>query len=146
MKNPEVILRNRNQIRNIFLLKKQSNKIIYDPKIHQKVKPKLLPNLTNRLIKLVEEIEEIERIDREILQSNRKRSQNDTTFIELEYLRDKIFCLSFFTPATKKLTSEILKLLKDNKKKFLKTHLTPKRKIKLNAVNKLFSTFYKLLR
>ena len=102
MQNAEVILRNRNQIRNIFLLKKHSNKIIHDPKIHQKVKPKLLPNLTNRLIKLVEEIEEIERIDREILQSNRKRSQNDTTFIELEYLRDKIFCLSFFTPAAKK--------------------------------------------
>ena len=141
MKNAEVILRNRNQIRNIFLLKKQSNKIIYDPKIHQKVKPKLLPDLTNKLIQLVAEIEEIQRIDLEILRGNIKQSQNDTTFVEREYLRDEIFCLSFFTPAKKKLTSEILKLLKDNKKTFRKTHSNPKRKINLNAIQKLFSNF-----
>ena len=138
MKNVE---QKRNQIINIKILKNQSKKIICDRKIHQKMKPKLLPNLTNKLIQLVAEIEEIQRIDLEILRGNIKQSQNDTTFVEREYLRDEIFCLSFFTPAKKKLTSEILKLLKDNKKTFRKTHSNPKRKINLNAIQKLFSNF-----
>ena len=138
MKN---VKQKRNQIINIKILKNQSKKIICDRKIHQKVKPKLLPDLTNKLIQLVAEIEEIQRIDLEILRGNIKQSQNDTTFVEREYLRDEIFCLSFFTPAKKKLTSEILKLLKDNKKTFRKTHSNPKRKINLNAIQKLFSNF-----
>ena len=123
MKN---VKQKRNQIINIKILKNQSKQIICDRKIHQKVKPKLLPDLTNKLIQLVAEIEEIQRIDLEILRGNIKQSQNDTTFVEREYLRDEIFCLSFFTPSRKKLTSEISQLLKDNKKTFLKTHLNPK--------------------
>ena len=118
------------QIRKIKLLKNHSKKIISDRKIHQKVKPTLLPNLTNKLIQLVEEIEEIEKIDLQLLQDNMKQFQNEkislTIFHERENLRDEIFCLSFFTPSRKKLTSEISQLLKDNKKTFLKTHLNPK--------------------
>ena len=133
------------QIRKIKLLKNQSKKIISDRKIHQKVKPTLLPNLTNKLIQLVEEIEEIEKIDMQLLQDNMKQFQNEmislTILHERENLRDEIFCLSFFTPTKKKLTSEILKLLKDNKKTFRKTHSNPKRKINLNAIQKLFSNF-----
>ena len=119
-----------NQIRKIKILKNQSKQIISDRKIHQKVKPTLLPNLTNKLIQLVEEIEEIEKIDLQLLQDNMKQFENKnislTILHERENLRDEIFCLSFFTPSRKKLTSEISQLLKDNKKTFLKTHLNPK--------------------
>ena len=118
------------QIRKIKLLKNQSKKIISDRKIHQKVKPTLLPDLTYKLIQLVEEIEEIEKIDMQLLQDNMKQFQNEmislTILHERENLRDEIFCLSFFTPSRKKLTSEISQLLKDNKKTFLETHLNPK--------------------
>ena len=118
------------QIRKIKLLKNQSKKIISDRKIHQKVKPTLLPDLTYKLIQLVEEIEEIEKIDMQLLQDNMKQFQNEmislTILHKRENLRDEIFCLSFFTPSRKKLTSEISQLLKDNKKTFLKTHLNPK--------------------
>ena len=114
-----------NQIRKIKILKNQSKQIISDRKIHQKVKPTLLPNLTNKLIQLVEEIEEMEKIDLQLLQDNMKQFQNKkislTILHERENLRDEIFCLSFFTPAKTKLTSEISQLFKDNKKTFLKT-------------------------
>ena len=127
MKNME---QKANQIRKIKILKNQSKQIISDRKIHQKVKPTLLPNLTNKLIQLVEEIEEIEKIDLQLLQDNMKQFQNKkislTILHERENLRDEIFCLSFFTPAKTKLTSEISQLFKDNKKTFLKTHLSPK--------------------
>ena len=122
MKNME---QKANQIRKIKILKNQSKQIISDRKIHQKVKPTLLPNLTNKLIQLVEEIEEMEKIDLQLLQDNMKQFQNKkislTILHERENLRDEIFCLSFFTPAKTKLTSEISQLFKDNKKTFLKT-------------------------
>ena len=109
----------KNLIGKIKILKNQSKKIISDRKIHQKVKPRLLPNLTNKLIQLVEEIEEIEKIDLQLLEDNMKQFENKKIpliiLLERQNLRDEIFCLSFFTPAKKKLTSEILKLLKDNK-------------------------------
>ena len=119
-----------NQIGKIKILKNQSKEIISNRKIHQKVKPTLLPNLTNKLIQLVEKIEEIEKIDLLLLQDNMRQFQNKKIplliLLERENLREEIFCLAFFTPDIKKLRSEILKLLKDNKKTFLKSHLSPK--------------------
>ena len=127
MKNME---QKTNQIGKIKILKNQSKQIISDRKIHQKVKPTLLPNLTNKLIQLVEKIEEIEKMDLLLLEDNMRQLQNKKIplliHLERENLRKEIFCLAFFTPDIKKLRSEILKLLKDNKKTFLKTHLSPK--------------------
>ena len=114
----------------IKLLKKNGKQIISDKKIRQKVKPTLLPDLTYKLIQLVEEIEKIEEIDLRLLQDNIKQfHKEEITYIELrerENRRDEMFCSSFFTSPKTELTSEILELLKDNKKTFLETHLSPK--------------------
>ena len=58
---------NANQIKIIKLLKQTAKEILSDDKIHEKVKPTLLSNLTNKLIQLIKEIEEIEKMDLHLL-------------------------------------------------------------------------------
>ena len=113
-----------NQIGKIKILKNQSKQIISDRKIHQKVKPTLLPDLTYKLMQLVEEIEEIEKIDMQLLQDNMKQFQNEkislTILHERENLRDEIFCLSFFTPSKKNSDLKFHNYSRTIKKRFSK--------------------------
>ena len=109
------------QIETIKLLKQTAKVILCDDKIHEKMKPTLLSNFTNKLIQLIEEIEEIEKMDLHLLQKNvehyqkKKISHDQQILLEGQNLRDQIFCSFFFTPENKKLTSQLLTLLKKNK-------------------------------
>ena len=109
------------QIETIKLLKQTAKVILCDDKIHEKMKPTLLSNFTNKLIQLIEEIEQIEKMDLPLLQKNVEKLQkkeiphNTQILQEGHNLRNQIFCSFFFTPENKQLTSQILTLLKENK-------------------------------
>ena len=124
MENNTINKHKTNQIEIIKLLKQTAKEILSDDKIHEKIKPTLLSNFTNKLIQLIEEIEEIEKMDLHLLQKNveqfqkKEIPQDEQILLEGQNLRDQIFCSFFFTPNNKKLTSQLLTLLKKNKNIF----------------------------
>ena len=92
-------------ITRVELLKKHAKQIISDKKKLEQVKPEILPILKNNLTQLIENIEQIQEEDYQLM----LQGIEDTQELETEFdsygltekvikeIRNKVFCLSFFT-------------------------------------------------
>ena len=95
------------------------------------MKPKILPNLKNKLIQLIEHIEKTEKKNQQLKQEQleeykkkgKKIHNHSKTHLALQEIRNEAFCLFFFTQNNIDQMSRIAILLEQNENHILMTNL-----------------------